>query len=246
MRNRRATAAVVYRGVSCRHNVRGARAAPRAAAVDAERPVPKVIIDNKSDAFATVLEVSFGEYLGELLDTVAALRNLGLDISRGEVSMEGKNKTSKFFVVDRATSEKVTASARLEEIRQTILTNMVQFHPEAAEYIQAKKPKRRDGYDAPLGKVATTVKTKISCEPERYHTKLTVECTDRPGLLVDVVRTLKDLSLNVVSAEVDTIGDKALDIIYVTHQGAALSKNMEQLVVNSLAYYLSLSEEESY
>ena len=232
---------------AARPGARGARVAATraAAAVDADRPVPKVIIDNKSDAFATVLEVSFGEYLGELLDTVAALKNLGLDISRGEVSMEGKNKTSKFYVVDRATSEKVTASARLEEIRQTILTNMVQFHPEAAEYIQSKKPKRR-GEEAPLGKVATTVKTNISCEPERYHTKLTVECTDRPGLLVDIVRTLKDLSLNVVSAEVDTIGDKAHDVIYVTHQGSSLSKNMEQLVVNSLSYYLSLSEEESY
>lgn len=216
----------------------------RASAVESERPVPRVIIDNKSDAFATVLELSFGEKLGELLDTVAALKNLGLDISRGEVSMSGSNKTSKFFVVDRATSEKVTASARLEEIRQTILTNMLHYHPESAEYIQAKKPKAREAES--LGRVATKVKTKITVVPERYHSKLTVECTDRPGLLVDIVKTLKDLSLNVVSAEVDTIGAKAYDVIYITHQGAALSKNMEQLVINSLSYYLSLSEEESY
>ena len=50
----------------------------------------------------------------------------------------------------------------------------------------------------------------------------------------------------VVSAEVDTIGDKASDIIYVTHRGGPLSPSMEQLVVNSLSYYLSLTEEESY
>jgi UTP:GlnB (protein PII) uridylyltransferase len=54
------------------------------------------------------------------------------------------------------------------------------------------------------------------------------------------------LSLCVVSAEVDTIGDKASDIIYVTHKGGPLSPPMEQLVVNSLSYYLSLTEEESY
>lgn len=54
------------------------------------------------------------------------------------------------------------------------------------------------------------------------------------------------MSLCVVSAEVDTIGDKASDIIYVTHKGGPLSPPMEQLVVNSLSYYLSLTEEESY
>lgn len=33
-----------------------------------------------------------------------------------------------------------------------------------------------------------------------------IETTDRPGLLVDIVHTLKDLNVNVVSAEVDTEG----------------------------------------
>lgn len=208
--------------------------------------MPKVIIDNKSDSFATVVEVSFGNVLGELLDTVAALKNLGLDISRGEVTMgEKAEKTSKFYVVDKVTSEKVVKSERLEEIRQTILTNMKAFHPESKEYISTAAPRSTDS-EGKLGKVKSRVSTRITCVPERYHSKLCIECTDRPGLLVDTVRVLKDLSLNVVSAEVDTIGDKASDIIYVTHRGEPLSPSMEQLVINSLSYYLSLSEEESY
>lgn len=216
------------------------------ATTDTARPVPKVIIDNKSDAFATVLEVTFGTYLGELVDTIAALKNLGLDINRGEVTMGGDEKTSRFYVLDRDTGEKVTKSERLEEIRQTVLTNMLAFHPESAEFIQAKAPTRAGANDSPLGKVRSTVETGIKCTAEKYHTKLDIETTDRPGLLVDVVRTLKDLSLCVVSAEVDTIGNKAKDIIYITHRGGPLSPAMEQLVVNSLTYYLSLTEEESY
>jgi len=208
--------------------------------------VPKVIIDNKSDSFATVVEVSFGNILGELLDTVAALKNLGLDISRGEVTMgDEAEKTSKFYVVDKVTSEKVTKSERLEEIRQTILTNMKTFHPESKEYISTAAPRSMDS-EGKLGKVKSRVSTRVTCAPERYHSKLCIECSDRPGLLVEIVRVLKDLSLNVVSAEVDTIGDKASDIIYVTHRGEPLSPSMEQLVINSLSYYLSLSEEESY
>merc|ERR1712224_1013975 len=66
---------------------RGTMTRARASGAATEKPVPKVIIDNKSDAFATVVEVSFGDYLGELLDTVASLKNLGLDINRGEVTM---------------------------------------------------------------------------------------------------------------------------------------------------------------
>lgn len=35
-------------------------------------------------------------------------------------------------------------------------------------------------------------------------------CTaDRPGLLVEIVKELKDMSINVLSAEIDTIGDIA-------------------------------------
>jgi hypothetical protein len=37
---------------------------------------------------------------------------------------------------------------------------------------------------------------------------LKVETRDRPGLLVDIVAVLKDINVNVVSAEVDTIGDQ--------------------------------------
>mgnify|MGYP001804437082 FL=1 len=35
-------------------------------------------------------------------------------------------------------------------------------------------------------------------------------CTaDRPGLLVEIVKELKEMSINVLSAEIDTIGDVA-------------------------------------
>jgi UTP:GlnB (protein PII) uridylyltransferase len=40
------------------------------------------------------------------------------------------------------------------------------------------------------------------------RSKVTVTTTDRPGLLMDIVKNLKDLSLNVVSAEIDTVGPK--------------------------------------
>ena len=56
----------------------------------------------------------------------------------------------------------------------------------------------------------------------------------RPGLLVDVVSVLKDINVNVVSAEIDTIGNEARDEFFVTYHGEPLNGPMVQLVTNSL------------
>lgn len=63
---------------------------------------------------------------------------------------------------------------------------------------------------------------------------LQVVTADRPGLLVDIVSVLKDINVNVVSAEIDTIGDEARDDFFVTYHGEPLNGPMVQLVTNSL------------
>merc|ERR1712060_356185 len=95
------------------------------------------------------------------------------------------------------------------------------------------------------------IPTTVNCYPAASgaRTKVVIETKDRPGLLVDIVSTLKDLSLNVVSADVETIGFVAKDILFVTYRGVALNKPMVSLVENSLRYYLTLAEiekDESY
>ena len=95
--------------------------------------------------------------------------------------------------------------------------------------------------------VATTVRVKE--DTEGSHSEVWVDTPDRPGLLTAIVGTLKDLNVNVISAEVDTEGDQAKDMFYVTYHGDPLPPPMVQLVTNALQYYLSLSEvekEESY
>lgn len=212
-----------------------------------------MIIDNQSDPFATIVEVSFGDVLGSLLDTCEALRNLGLNINRAEVT-ECENP-NKFYITDEATSEKIVKSEKLEDIRMTIINVMLQYHPEAADFLvegqHIEIPGDRDPDANPLGaKVQPKVKTLVTVKPAGgARSMLEVTTTDRPGLLVDIVKTLKDLSLNVVSAEIDTEGPKAHDIIYCTYRGTALNSSMSQLVENALTYYLCLREvatDESY
>lgn len=220
--------------------------------------LPTVKIDNQHDPFATIVTVKFGDKLGDLLDTIAALKNLGLNIQRAKLENphvdyhEGRNT---FFVTEGKTAEKVTSSERLEEIRMTILQNMMYYHPESTEDLGIRKSSYMAiGRDTtrPLGaskhsEIETSIDLKVD-ERGRW-TVLNLTTLDRPGLLVDIVHILKDISVNVLSAEVDTIGRKAQDTLLVTYHGEPLNSSMEQLAKNALQYYLSLAEvarDESY
>jgi len=214
-----------------------------------DQGMPVVLIDNTADPLATVVTVSFGNVLGQLLDTCEALRRLGLNINRADVT-EG-SPANRFYITDAATSEKVVKSEMIEQIRMTIINNMLTYHPEAADFLvegqHIDMPGDHDADENILGaRVEPKVKTLVSVETAgSARSKVIVTTTDRPGLLVDIVRTMKDLSLNVISAEIDTIGPKAYDIIYCTYQGAPLSDSMKELVQNALTYYLCRREVES-
>lgn len=235
--------------------VNGATATANQAA-ESKIPKPVVKIDNMSDPFATVVSVEFGDRLGELLDTIAALKNLGLNIRRAKIDQSATQKNrNTFYITDALTSEKILKSARLEEIRMTIISNMLQYHPESAENLAAGQSTsvfpQRDATN-PLGlKMRSVVPTTIevveheggSCSVLKLITR------DRPGLLVDIVSVLKDINVNVVSAEIDTEGIEVKDQFFITYHGEPLNAPMVQLVTNALQYYLSLAEvekEESY
>ncbi|KAL3157875.1 hypothetical protein ABBQ32_012286 [Trebouxia sp. C0010 RCD-2024] len=221
-----------------------------------EAPKPIVKIDNQHDPFATVVSIQYGNKLGELLDTTAALKNLGLNIRRAKIkkTQDEKMVINKFYITDAVTSEKILRSSRLEEIQATIFSNLLYYHPEAQQDMawgaKARKPSAANPLK-PLGPrkrgMSTTVR--VLEDPEGSHSELFVDTPDRPGLLTAIVGTLKDVNVNVISAEVDTEGDQAKDMFYVTYHGEPLPPPMVQLVTNALQYYLTLSEvekEESY
>jgi len=214
-------------------------------------PEPVVKIDNQTDAFSTIVTVEFGDRLGELLDTVKSLQNLGLNIRRakfqgGEGGAGGKHK---FYITDARTSEKVVKSAKIEEIRLTILNNMLEYHPESAEQLAWGSQRSRNVSltDGPLlGARARSIVTQIEVRDSEngIFSQIFVNTLDRPGLLTEIVHVLKDINLNVISAEVDTIGRNAVDIFNVTYHGEPLPEPMKQLAVNALQYYLSQGDVE--
>lgn len=122
---------------------------------------------------------------------------------------------------------------------------------ESKEQLASYQPAQRDS-TSPLGmrrRAVTPTVIEVVEAPNGSCSVLKLTTRDRPGLLVDVVSVLKDINVNVVSAEIDTVGDQARDELFVTYHGEPLPAPMVQLVNNALQYYLSLAEvekEESY
>lgn len=124
---------------------------------------------------------------------------------------------------------------------------MLAYHPESRDSLAAGA-KPSSAAEKSLGaRPVSAIPTAISvrADPSGARSALRLTTTDRPGLLVDVVRVLKDCSLNVISANINTVGLAAQDTFYVTYHGKALTQNMEQLVTNALQYYLSMAEIET-
>lgn len=203
-------------------------------------PMPKVHIDQDSDSDATIVQLSFGDRLGALLDTMKALKDLGLDVSKGTVATEGSVKQTKFFIKRLDTGRKVEDPDMLERIRLTIINNLLEYHPECSvrlalgEAFGIKAPEKKLDID-----IATHIQVK---EDGPKRSLLYIETADRPGLLVEIIKIIADINIDVESAEIDTEGLVAKDKFHVSYRGAALNSSLSQVLVNCLRYYLRRPE----
>ncbi|KAL1809808.1 hypothetical protein ACET3Z_026798 [Daucus carota] len=199
-------------------------------------PTPKVIIDQDSDPDATVVEITFGDRLGALLDTMGALRNLGLNVVKAEVFLDSSGKHNKFSITKVSDGRKIEDPEMLEAIRLTIINNLLEYHPESSGQLAMGAA---FGVLPPSEQVDIDIVTHIRVKddgPER--SLLYVETVDRPGLLVDLVRIITDINVNVVSGEFDTEGLLAKAKFHVNYRNKPLIKPLQQVLANSLRYYL--------
>lgn len=209
-------------------------------------PVPIVLIDQDSDRDATIVQVSFGDRLGALIDTMKALKDLGLDVAKGTVSTEASLKQTKFFITHMSSGRKVEDPDLLERIRLTIINNLLKYHPESSERLAMGEA---FGIKRPSKKVDVDIATHIHVK-EDGPTKslLYIETADRPGLLLEIIKIMDDINVHVESAEIDTEGLVAKDKFHVSYRGQALNSSLSQVLTNCLRYYFRRPEtdEDSY
>lgn len=199
-------------------------------------PIPKVIIDQDSDPDATVLEITFGDRLGALLDTMNALKNLGLNVLKANVYLDSSGKHNKFAITKADTGRKVEEPELLEAIRLTVINNLMEYHPESSTQLAMGVA---FGAVPPTQKVDVDIATRLNVVddgPDR--SLLLVETADRPGLLVDLVRIITDINIAVESGEFDTEGLLAKAKFHVSYKNKAIIKPLQQVLANSLRYFL--------
>ncbi|TVU42099.1 hypothetical protein EJB05_08504 [Eragrostis curvula] len=230
--------------------VRVPRAASPAAVEDGSNtdtdPIPKVIIDQDSDPDATIVEITLGDRLGDLLDTMNALKGLGLNVVKASVCLDASGKHNKFAITKLSTGRKIDDPELLEAVRLTIINNMLQYHPESSSKLAMGAT---FGPEAPTEQVDLDIATHIDIYDDgSERSLLVVETADRPGLLIDLVKIISDINVNVQSGEFDTEGLLAKAKFHVSYRGKALSKALQEVLVNSLRYSLRrpTTDEDSY
>uniref|UniRef100_A0A2P2KQI4 ACT domain-containing protein ACR n=1 Tax=Rhizophora mucronata TaxID=61149 RepID=A0A2P2KQI4_RHIMU len=133
-------------------------------------PMPIVLIDQDSDSDSTIVQVSFGDRLGALIDTMNALKSLGLDVTKGTVLTEGSVKQIKFFIRRLDTGRKVEDPDLLERIRLTIINNLLKYHPESSEKLAMGEA---FGIKAPEKKLDVDIATHIHIKEDGPKRRLT-------------------------------------------------------------------------
>ncbi|XP_028081622.1 ACT domain-containing protein ACR12 isoform X3 [Camellia sinensis] len=175
-----------------------------------------------------------------------ALKDLGLDVAKGTVTTEGSAKQTKFFITRLDTGRKVEDPDLLESIRLTIINNLLKYHPESSERLAMGEA---FGIKAPEKKLDVDIATHVQVKDDGpKRSLLYIETADRPGLLLEIIKIMADININVESAEIDTEGLVAKDKFHVSYRGAALNSSLSQVLTNCLRYYLRRPEtdEDSY
>ncbi|HMD83230.1 MAG TPA: ACT domain-containing protein [Terriglobia bacterium] len=83
-------------------------------------------------------------------------------------------------------------------------------------------------------KVEVATRVRFDNQSSSHSTLLELVAQDRPGLLFDVSSVLADQGCNIEVALIDTEGQRAIDVFYLTRRGAKLDPQTQEAVAGAL------------
>ena len=179
---------------------------------DAEQDNAAIGLDFYIDQFRARTEVVLytADHSGLFMKIAGALALAGASIVDARIFTTTDGMAIDSFGVQNAEDRSaVDDDARLARIRKLIEKIMAgEIWPERSLANRKSLPERTEVF-------AVEPRVLINNQASRRHTVLEVNGRDRPGLLFDVTKALKDLGLIISSAHIATYGERVVDVFYV-------------------------------
>ncbi len=124
-------------------------------------------------------------------------------------------------------------------------SEIARFQKNLADIVNGKAPlepllkSRESASKAKPPKVAVETRVGYDDTSSAQSTLLEIMAQDRPGLLYDIGSALARLGCNIDVALIDTEGQKAIDVFYLTERGKKLSQQKQELLREVLQSTLS-------
>lgn len=177
---------------------------------DAERT--PLAVDFRIDEFRARTEILLyaADHPGLFMKVAGALALSGVSIVDAHIftTADGMALDTLGFQ-DAGARTAVTDAARFKRIRENIVKALQgEIWLEKALAGRRSLPKRADVFEV-------EPRVLIDNTASRTHSVIEVNGRDRPGLLFDLAKTLKELGLVIHSAHISTYGERVVDVFYV-------------------------------
>jgi [protein-PII] uridylyltransferase len=179
---------------------------------DAEASARPLTLDFSSDRFRARTEVVLfaPDHPGLFMKVAGALALSGASIVDARIftTTDGMALDS-FGIQDVQERGAIDDPARLERIRQNVERALAgEIWLDRALAGRRSLPRRADVFEV-------EPRVLIDNGASRTHTVLEINGRDRPGLLYELAKTLKDLGMVISSAHISTYGERVVDVFYV-------------------------------
>ncbi len=134
--------------------------------------------------------------------------------------------TFKFTDLHRTLELNPSERDRLEQNLKDVLTGKLELKKLMSGRARAQAETRP--------KVEVTTRVRFDGESSSHSTLLELVAQDRPGLLFDISSVLAYQGCNIEVALIDTEGQRAIDVFYLTARGAKLDPQVQETVATAL------------
>ncbi|MGH8528399.1 MAG: [protein-PII] uridylyltransferase [Nevskiales bacterium] len=198
-----------------------------------DEDLPLVLVDTHSEMGTAVFVYTRDvDYLFGLLTGVLA--QLGLSIHDARIASTLDRYTLDTYIVTEADNSPITEATRPEEIRQALRQAI-----RSLDYDAARVTRRASRL---VRHFSVPTQVHFSQDAERQRTVMELVAADRPGLLSAVGATLRKHQILVEDAKINTIGERAEDIFFVTDHkrrpltDSGLFNDLRQELIAALDY----------